>query len=159
MKVKQKARELKTDYLLLNKKKHPVGWLILGMIGLIVTFPLFMYGNIFTLTFQGIPNTQIPKIHDLQFHSSIRYGISLGLALIFTPVLLAICLLIIKPWWLAILIFLALPVSGLFAVNYGLYLKRIIGGFKIRKYLKNNDPDYISLKKAHDELLNLVSTL
>jgi len=159
LKVKQKARELKTDYLLLNKKKHPVGWLILGMIGLIVTFPLFMYGNIFTLTFLGIPNTQIPKIHDLQFHSSIRYGISLGLALIFTPVLLAICLLIIKPWWLAILIFLALPVSGLFAVNYGLYLKRIIGGFKIRKYLKNNDPDYISLKKAHDELLNLVSTL
>ena len=82
LKVKQKARELKTDYLLLNKKKHPVGWLILGMIGLIVTFPLFMYGNIFTLTFLGIPNTQIPKIHDLQFHSSIRYGISLGLALI-----------------------------------------------------------------------------
>ena len=159
LKVVQKARELKTDYLLLNKKKHPAGLLVLGVLGLIITFPLFMYGNIFTLTFLGIPNTQIPKIRDLQFHSSIRYGISLVLALVFTPVLLATCLLIFKPWWLAITIFIALPLSGLFAVNYGLYLKRIIGGFRIRKYLKNKNPDYLNLKANHDELINLVSKL
>jgi hypothetical protein len=118
-----------------------------------------MYGNIFTLTFLGIPNTQIPKIRDLQFHSSIRYGISLGLALVFTPVFLALSLLIFNPWWLALLIFLALPLSGLFAVNYGLYLKRITGGFRIRKYLKNKNSDYLTLKTNHDELLNLVSNL
>jgi len=159
LKVVQKARELKTDYLLLNKKKHPAGLLVLGVLGLIITFPLFMYGNIFTLTFLGIPNTQIPKIRDLQFHSSIRYGISLVLALVFTPVLLATCLLIFKPWWLAITIFIALPLSGLFAVNYGLYLKRIIGGFRIRKYLKKKNYDYHDLKANHDELINLVSKL
>ena len=159
LKVKQKARELRTDYLLLSKKKYPAGWLILGVLGLIATFPLFMYGNIFTLTFLGIPNTQIPKIRDLQFHSSIRYGISLVLALVFTPVFLALSLLIFNPWWLALLIFLALPLSGLFAVNYGLYLKRITGGFRIRKYLKNKNSDYLTLKTNHDELLNLVSNL
>ncbi len=159
LKVKQKARELKTDYLLLNKKKHPAGWLLLGVLGLIISFPLFMYGNIFTLIFLGIPNTQIPKIRDLQFHSSILYGISLVLALVFTPVLLAICLLIFKPWWLAITIFIALPLSGHFAVNYGLYLKRIIGGFRIWKYLKNKNPDYLNLKANYDELINLVSNL
>ena len=159
LRVKQKATELNTDYLLLNKKKHPAGWLILGALGLIATFPLFMYGNIFTLTFLGIPNTQIPKIRDLQFHSSIRYGISLLLALVFTPVFLALSLLIFNPWWLALLIFLALPLSGLFAVNYGLYLKRITGGFRIRKYLKNKNSDYLTLKTNHDELLNLVSNL
>lgn len=157
--VKQIAGALNTDYLLLNKKKHPAGWLILGVLGLIATFPVFMYGNIFTLTFLGIPNTQIPKIRDLQFHSSIRYGISLGLALVFTPVFLALSLLLFNPWWLALLIFLALPLSGLFAVNYGLYLKRITGGFRIRKYLKNKNSDYLILKTNHDELLNLVSNL
>ena len=159
LRVKLKAKELNTDYLLLNKKKHPAGWLLLGVLGLIATFPLFMYGNIFTLTFLGIPNTQIPKIRDLQFHSSIRYGISLGLALVFTPVFLALSLLIFNPWWLALLIFLALPLSGLFAVNYGLYLKRITGGFRIRKYLKNKNSDYLTLKTNHDELLNLVSNI
>jgi hypothetical protein len=159
LKVKQKAKELKTDYMLLRKKKHQMGLLIAGIIGIIFTFPLFLYGNIFDLTFLGIPNLQIPKIRDIQFHSSIRYGISLCLALVFLPVFLIVCLIVFSPWWLALLIFVSLPLSGLFAVNYSLEFRRIIGGFRIRKYLKNNNTEYITLKKDHDELLNLISSL
>ena len=40
--VKEKAKELNTDYRLLEKKKHPIGWLIAGMVGIILTFPLFI---------------------------------------------------------------------------------------------------------------------
>jgi len=159
LKVKQKATDLDTDYMLLRKKKHPAGLLIAGMAGIIGTFPIFLYGNIFNLVFLGIPNLQIPKIRDIQFHSSVRYGISLGLALVFTPVYLIASLLIFSPWWFAILIFLALPLSGLFAVNYYLKFRRIIGGFRIRKYLKNNNKEYSTLKKNHDELINLVARL
>ena len=85
--IKKKAKDLKTDYRLLEKRKHPIGWLIAGMIGIILTFPLFIYGNIFNLTFLEIPNLQIRKIKDPQFHSSIRYGISLALAFVFLPAL------------------------------------------------------------------------
>lgn len=158
LKVKQKAKELKTDYMLLRKKKHQLGLLFAGMAGIIFTFPLFLYGNIFDLTFLGIPNLQIPKIRDIQFHSSIRYGISLCLALVFLPVFLIVCLIVFSPWWLALLIFVSLPLSGLFAVNYSLEFRRIIGGFRIRKYLKNNNTEYITLKKDHDELLNLIAS-
>jgi 1-acyl-sn-glycerol-3-phosphate acyltransferase len=158
LKVKQKAKELKTDYMLLRKKKHQLGLLVAGMAGIIFTFPLFLYGNIFDLTFLGIPNLQIPKIRDIQFHSSIRYGISLCLALVFLPVFLIVCLIVFSPWWLALLIFVSLPLSGLFAVNYSLEFRRIIGGFRIRKYLKNNNTEYITLKKDHDELLNLIAS-
>jgi hypothetical protein len=157
--VKQKAEELNTDYLLLRKKKHPLGLLITGMAGIIATFPVFMYGNIFNLVFLGIPNLQIHKTRDIQFHSSIRYGISLGLALVFTPIFLFACLLIFSPWWLALLIFLALPLSGVFAVNYYLWFRRIIGGFRIRRYIRNKNPEYLKLKANNDELLNLVSSL
>jgi 1-acyl-sn-glycerol-3-phosphate acyltransferase len=158
LKVKQKAKELKTDYMLLRKKKHQLGLLFAGMAGIIFTFPLFLYGNIFDLTFLGIPNLQIPKIRDIQFHSSIRYGISLCLALVFLPVFLIVCLIVFSPWWLALLIFVSLPLSGLFVVNYSLEFRRIIGGFRIRKYLKNNNTEYITLKKDHDELLNLIAS-
>ena len=58
------------------------------MIGIVVTFPLFIYGNIFNLTFLEIPNLQIRKIKDPQFHSSVRYGISLVLAFVFLPLYL-----------------------------------------------------------------------
>ena len=104
--VKKKAKELKTDYRLLEKKKHPLGWLIAGMAGIILTFPLFIYGNIFNFTFLEIPNLQIRKIQDPQFHSSVKYGISLVLAFVFLPVYLILSLIIFSPWWLGLLIFL-----------------------------------------------------
>ncbi len=139
LKVKEKAKELNTSYRLLEKKKHPLGWLIAGMIGIIITFPLFIYGNIFNLTFLEIPNLQIRKIKDPQFHSSIRYGISLALAFVFLPLYLIISLFIFSSWWAGLLIFLTLPLSGLFAWNYYLQFRRIIGGFRIRSLIKKKE--------------------
>jgi 1-acyl-sn-glycerol-3-phosphate acyltransferase len=157
--IKKKAKELNIDYRLLEKKKHPLGWLITGMIGIICTFPLFIYGNIFNLTFLEIPNLQIPKIRDPQFHSSMRYGISLILAFVFLPIFLILSLIIFSPWWLGIIIFLTLPLSGLFAWNYYLQFRRISGGFKVRSYILNKDREFDLLRKNHDELINLVSEL
>ena len=157
--IKKRAKNLKTDYRLLEKKKHPLGWLIAGMIGIVLTFPLFIYGNIFNLTFLEIPNLQIRKIKDPQFHSSIRYGISLALAFVFLPAYLIISLFIFSSWWLGLLIFLTLPLSGLFAWNYYLQFRRITGGFRVRNYLKHKDKEYDLLRKNHNELVNLVAGL
>jgi len=157
--IKKKAKDLKTDYRLLEKKKHSLGWLIAGMIGIVLTFPLFIYGNIFNLTFLEIPNLQIRKIKDPQFHSSIRYGISLALAFVFLPAYLIISLFIFSSWWLGLLIFLTLPLSGLFAWNYYLQFRRITGGFRVRNYLEHKDKEFDLLRKNHNELVNLVAGL
>jgi 1-acyl-sn-glycerol-3-phosphate acyltransferase len=157
--IKKKAKILKTDYRLLEKKKHPLGLLIAGFIGIIFTFPLFIYGNIFNLTFLEIPNLQVRKTKDPQFHSSIRYGISLVLAFVFLPLYLILSLFIFSTWWLGLLIFLTLPLSGLFAWNYYLQFRRIIGGFRIRSLIRKNDKDFDLLRKKHSELLNLVASL
>lgn len=154
--VKKKSQELDLTYRLLEKKKHPIGWLILGMIGIILTFPLYVFGNIFNLTFLSIPNLQIPKIKDPQFHSSIRFGLSLLLAFVFLPVYLILCLIIFSPWYLGLLIFITLPLSGLFAWNYYLIFKRIMGGFRIRKLIRNKDRKFILLRKDYKELTGLV---
>jgi hypothetical protein len=159
IKIKEKAKELKTDYRLLEKRKHPLGWLIAGMIGIIITFPLFIYGNIFNLTFLEIPNLQIRKIKDPQFHSSIRYGISLSLAFVFLPLYLILSLFIFSSWWLGLLIFLTLPLSGLFAWNYYLQFHRIIGGFRIRSLIKAKDEEFNILRINHTELVNLITGL
>jgi 1-acyl-sn-glycerol-3-phosphate acyltransferase len=157
--VKQKAKEFRTDYRLLEKKKHPLGWLIAGMLGIIISFPLFIYGNIFNLTFLEIPNLQIRKIKDPQFHSSVRYALSLILAFVFLPVYLILSLFIFSSWWVGLLIFFTLPLSGLFAWNYYLEFKRIIGGFRIRNLIKQNDKEFETLRKNHTELVNLVAGL
>jgi 1-acyl-sn-glycerol-3-phosphate acyltransferase len=157
--VKKKAKDFNTDYRLLEKRHHPLGWLIAGMIGLIVTFPLFIYGNIFNLTFLEIPNLQIRKIRDPQFHSSIKYAISLILAFVFLPVYLILSLIIFSSWWLGSLIFLTLPVSGLFAWNYYLQFRRIIGGFRVRNLIKIKNKEFELLRRSHIELVNLVAGL
>jgi len=159
LEVKNKSRELKIRYRLLSKKKHPLGWLLAGAVGLIATFPLFLYGNLFNLTLLEIPNLQSLKIKDVQFRSSIKFGISVALSLVITPLVLILLLVFVSPWWLALLIFISLPVAGLFAWNYYLVAGRITGGFRIRKYLSRKNRDFLKLKKDHDELLNLVASL
>jgi 1-acyl-sn-glycerol-3-phosphate acyltransferase len=159
MSIKKKAKELNTDYRLLEKKKHPLGWLIAGIISLIVTFPLFIYGNIFNLTFLEIPNLQIRKIKDPQFHSSIRYAISLILAFVFLPLYLILSLFIFSSWWLGLLIFLTIPVSGLFAWNYYLQFKRIMGGFRIRKLIKEKNKEFVVLRSNFNEIVKLIANI
>jgi 1-acyl-sn-glycerol-3-phosphate acyltransferase len=157
--IKRKTKELNIDYRLLEKKKHPLGWLMAGMFGLLITFPLFIYGNIFNLTFLEIPNLQIRKIKDLQFHSSVKYGISFALAFVFIPLYLSLSLILFSPWWLGILVFLSLPLSGLFSWDYYLVFKRIMGGFKARNYILNKNKEFKSLRENYNELLQFVSDL
>jgi 1-acyl-sn-glycerol-3-phosphate acyltransferase len=159
LRIKKKTKELNIDYRLLEKKKHPIGWLIAGMLGIVLTFPMFIYGNIFNLTFLEIPNLQIRKIKDPQFHSSVKYGISLALAFVFLPVYLILSLILFSPWWFGILIFLSLPLSGLFAWDYYLVFKRIKGGFMAWNLIKEKDKEFEILKNDHQELIRLVAEL
>lgn len=157
--VKTGAETLKTNYRLLEKRKHPLGWLIAGVLGLFVTLPIFIFGNIFNLTLLELPNLQIRKIRDPQFHSSVRYAISLILALIFLPLYLLLCLLLFPPWELGLIVFIALPLSGLFAWNWNLQFKRIMGGFRIRKYIRNKNKEFVQLIKSHDEIIKLTASI
>ncbi|MCX6333823.1 MAG: 1-acyl-sn-glycerol-3-phosphate acyltransferase [Bacteroidia bacterium] len=159
LQVKQKAMDLNTDYRLLAKKKHPILWLISGFLALIASFPLFLYGNIFNMTFLEVPNLQSRKIKDVQFRSSIKFGFSAGIALILTPLIFILMLVFIPSWWIAIIFFISLPLSGLFAWNYYLLFRRIIGGFRIKNFIRDNNSDYFLLKRDHDKLINLIASL
>ena len=157
--VKNKAEQLKTNYRLLSKKKHPVVWLMAGALGLLATFPLFLYGNIFNMIFLETANQQSLKIKDIQFRSSIKFGISFALILVLTPVILALMLILIPTWWVAILAFFSLPLAGMFAWIFYLLFLRVRGGFRIRNYIRNNNVEYFNLKDNYNELVSLVATL
>lgn len=159
LKIKKDSESLNISYPLLGKKKHPLHLLIGGIIFLVIAFPVWLLGNIFTLTFLNIPDLQVRKIRDPQFHSTIRYLMSLALAFVFFPVYLILSLLLFTPWWLALIIFSTIPVSGLFSWNYSLLYRRILGGFRIRKFLRNKNPDFINLINNHVCLKQLVSDM
>jgi 1-acyl-sn-glycerol-3-phosphate acyltransferase len=159
LQIKEKARSLKTNYRLLEKKKHPLLAILLGALGLIISFPIFLYGFIFNVVFLKIPNMSIRKVKDIQFHSSLRYAISLMLAIVLMPIYLILSFVFVSPWWLAILVFLSIPLAGLFSWNYYLLFRRIIGGLRIRRMIRNKDEDFLLLKNNHNELTALISKL
>ncbi len=157
--VKENSKILNTDYRLLRKKNHSLFRLILGIILMIATFPLFLFGNIFNLIFLNLPDLSIRNIKDEQFHSSIRYASSLVLMFIFTPVYFILSFVIFSPWWLSLAVFLSLPLSGLFTWHYYLWIHRIREGFRVKNYVKKNDSIYLKLKEEFDRLVSLVANL
>ncbi len=159
LKIKEKAKLLKTDYRLLEKKKHPFYAMLSGVLGLIIGFPLFIFGFIFNFVFLQIPNIPLKKVRDIQFHSSLRYTISLMLAIVLMPAYLILSFALVSPWWFAILIFISIPLTGLFSWSYYLLLRRISGGLRIRHMIRKKNEDFLLLKKNHDELVALISKL
>ncbi len=157
--VKGKSKKLGLDYRQIAKKRHPLGGLIAGLAGIIICLPVFVFGNIFNLTFLELPNLRVRKLKDEQFRATFKYGMSLALAFIFLPVYLVLSFILFRPWWLAVIIFLALPVTGLLAWFLYLGFRRIAGGFRIRALIKNRNSDYIELKENHDKLIKLISAL
>lgn len=159
LQIKKKAKELKTEYRLLEIKKHTMAGMIGGIFVLVVSFPLFLYGLAFNFIFYEVPNLTLKKVKDEQFHGSVKYTISLLTALFFMPLYLILSLIIVSPWWLAILIFLSIPLTGLFAWNYYLFSRRIRGGLRIRSYIRNKNADYQLLKNYYEELILLIAKL
>ena len=157
--VKKRAGKLRTGYRLLEKKKHPLGWLMAGMIFIILASPLFLFGNIFNMIFLGLPFWQSRNIKDPQFVSSVRYALSLIFAIILFPLFFTLSIIFFSTWWIGVAFFLALPLSGLFAWNYYMLYKRIMGGFRVRKYISDQVKEFDTLRKEHQELVNLVSSL
>jgi 1-acyl-sn-glycerol-3-phosphate acyltransferase len=159
LQIKEKAKSIKTDYRLLEKKKHPLFAMLLGVLALIIGFPLFIFGFVFNFVFLQVPNVSLKKVQDIQFHSSLRYTISLMLAIVLLPVYLILSFTFVSPWWLAIIIFISIPLAGLVSWSYYLLLRRIRGGLRIRHLIRIKDNDFFVLKKNRDELVTLISKL
>ena len=159
LEVKNLASRLNVDYRHLEKKKHPLGWLLASIIVIIAGFPVFVFGNIFNAIFMGLPIWQTRKVKDPQFISSLRYGFSVVLAIILLPVILILSEIFFPAWWIGLIFFFSLPLTGLIAWNYYLLYRRTIGGFRIRKFISKKNGDFERLASAHRELLKLVDNL
>jgi len=157
--IRNQASELKVTYRLLRKKRHAPGWLSLSSLLLLVTLPVFIAGAAFNIfTFQLAYQKAISS-KDPAFISTARYGFFLGLSFIFGPLYLILALILIKPWWLAIMAFMAIPLLGILAWNWFLLLLRTIGGFRIWNLRRTGNPLFRKLHETYTRLVKRVSSL
>ncbi len=157
--VRDLARELKLTYRHLRKKKHPLGWLLLSWILLLVTLPVFVAGVLLNFIIFKVSEIQSLKTKDPGFISTTRYGFLIGMGLIIAPLYLIIALILIKPWWLALAAFVLVPVLGILAWNWSLLFKRTVGGFRIRRLIRTKNSVFIRLRNTYGNLIKTVSGL
>jgi 1-acyl-sn-glycerol-3-phosphate acyltransferase len=157
--VRDLATKLRLTYRHLRKKRHPIGWLLLSSLFLLLTLPVFLPGAILNILTFRVSYLKSIKSKDPAFISTARYGFFLGLSFIFGPLYLALALIFIKPWWIAIFVFLMIPVAGIISWNWLLLLRRTVGGFRIWNLNRINDPDFIILRDKYNRLINRVTAL
>lgn len=157
--VKKRAGKLGTDYRLLEKRTFSLPGLIAGTFALLLALPVFLYGIAFNFIFYPVPELIKKKIRDKQFYSTVIYTVSFFLAVLLLPVYLLISILLISPFWLALIIFVTIPVAGLVAWSYKIFFSRVRGGWRIRKYISEKNKDFLKLKKEHEELISIINTL
>ncbi|MCJ7821164.1 MAG: hypothetical protein MUP53_08165, partial [Bacteroidales bacterium] len=157
--VRDKADRMKLTYRQLGKKKHPLGWLLASSLFLFVTIPVFIIGALLNVIIFEVPALQSLKMKDKAFRSTARYGITLGLSFIIAPLYLVLALIFIKPWWLAMAAFMAVPVTGIIAWNWLLLARRTIGGLRIWNYLRKKNLQLIELKTTFDNLNSRMARL
>jgi 1-acyl-sn-glycerol-3-phosphate acyltransferase len=157
--VRDLAKKLSVTYRQLRKKKHPLGWLLLSSLFLLVTSPVFAIGSLLNLLMYEVSEIQSLKSKDPAFISTARYGFILGLSFVIAPLYLALALIFIKPWWLAITAFLLVPALGIMAWNWRLLFLRTLGGFRIRKLVRSHNPDYTRLQDTYNRLMQQITVL
>ena len=157
--VRDNATALNVTYRHLRKKSHRLLWLTLSSLLLLVTIPVFVAGALFNLLTYQVAYQQAIKSKDPAFISTARYGFFLGLSFIFGPLYLVLALILIKPWWLAIMAFMIIPLLGILAWNWFLLLLRTIGGFRIWNLRRTGNPVFSTLLDTYNKLVKRVSSL
>ena len=159
IKVKQLAADLHLSYRQLSKKKNPLHWLLLASLFLVLTLPAFLLGAALNILIFEIPKLKTKGLKDVMFTSSLFYGFTLVVSFVLMPLYLALTLIFIKPWWLAITAFLLIPVTGIIAWNWSLLAKRVIGGFRIRRFARRKDEKFADLKTSYLDLTQRISKI
>lgn len=159
IKIRDLADKLNIGYYHLNRNKPRLVFQALAITGLIALLPLFIAGWVLNYIFYIIPKLPLKNVKDIMFHGSIRYVISLVLALIFLPVYALIAFLLIPHWWLALIVLLLIIPAGIFAWNYVLMWNKLREGIRVRKYENRNNKKYRQLKEEYSHLLDDISKL
>ncbi len=157
--VKEISGKLNLTYRQLSKKRHPIHWLLFGSLFLLVTLPAFIFGAALNIIIIEAPQLKIKSLKDEQFISSFRYVVTMLISFVLMPLYAVLSFIFIKPWWLALGVFLILPFSGIFAWNWLLLARRIIGGLRIKNMIRKKNSTFLKLKTDYNSLVERISKL
>ncbi len=153
LKIKSISQSLNIGYYRLNQKKPRLVAQTLYSIGLVLLAPVALFGFVTNLVFHRVPYLALKNIKDEQFLSTVRFVVSLVLAILFIPVYIILAFLFIPSWWIAAIVLLCILPSGWLAWNYFVVWKKLREGVRVRKCINRKNPEYKILTNIYKDLL------
>jgi len=152
LKIKNISESLNIGYYHLDRKNSGFLAHVLSNLGLILLAPVALFGFITNFVFYRVPNLALKNIKDVQFLSTVRFVVSLVLALLFIPIYTVLAFIFIPPMWLALLVLLYILPSGWLAWNYFIIWKQLREGVRVRKHKNRKNPEYKILINLYRDL-------
>ena len=131
----------------LEKSPDSFFYLFIKTIGILLLFPINIFGIIFNYLPYKIPVLAIKNVKDPQFHSSIKFVLSLITFPIFYLIFWILFFVFAGSFYLSIIFLIAIPFSGMLAFSSFIITKKIVSEYKF----------YFLKKKQNKTLLHLIN--
>ena len=130
-------------------------------LSLIVTFPIFLAGFIPNALPYLLPDYLVRNMKDLQFHSSVKFGLGflLLLPLMYLLDTLAFALISGFPWWAWIAFVVLLLPMGKVALIWYLRWKKTVRGAWFRRQLRRRKSEAWGLGELRKEIIEKTTQL
>jgi 1-acyl-sn-glycerol-3-phosphate acyltransferase len=144
-----------TDYKDINALNKSGHW-VYNYFKLLVLLPLYIYGGIQNAPLFVLLNKIITKnIKDTQFHATMKFAGILVLFPLLHIILSIIFYQITGIWWLSLIYFISLPLTGIFAFDYSQKLKFTKHHLKLLRFKRKQPESFNKLIKLHENILKL----
>ncbi len=124
----------------------------------VLLFPLYVYGMILNYFPYKLPIIQAKKAKDLNFRSSIQFGISMFSFPIWYIIIFIVFCLAVDENYIRLAFALTLPVSGLFALYYYKYMKKLWGKLRLFSFRYLHTKQYDALRKKRNQVIELIKS-
>lgn len=141
------------------KGRFPIVWTLLNSFLQILLFPLFLVGFVFNFPPFYLPVIAASKIKDPQFVSSIRFVSSILTFTLFYLGYIIVLLILIHPFYYALLTFLGIYLLGLFSYEYYSWYKKTWARWKAFIYKRRQNQVWNRLKENWDILVSQMANI
>lgn len=144
---------------LFETKKPPIWFLLTSLILSFAALPLHLYGMIVNYLPYKIPVLISRKMKDLQFISSVNFGLSLPLFIIWYLLLFIILELSTVKTLIVLLFLLSWPIAGLFTFYHFRYLKKLTGKIRLNRLRYNQPKQFGLIEEARQKLISILDII
>lgn len=149
----QLSKKLKINHELLEKGPSSLLILLSKSLASLLLLPVFIYGLLNNYFPFFIPKWLSNIFNDKQFHSSVKFVISMVLFPVFYFLQTLIVSFLPLPAYFTIAYFLSLPLSGAFAYFYAKSVRSLKAGWKYYLLNRKKDKQLLSLSDVHKAII------